>query len=68
MFISKEKNSNNPLKISLSGYLNVKKFGFEKLKGYDQTRLYAFLAERYMPFWFRKYTSYNDHWTMKQNY
>lgn len=35
-------------------------FGFENLKGYDQTRLYAFLAERYMPFWFRKYTSYNE--------
>ena len=31
-------------------------FGFENLKNYDQTRLYAFLAERYMSFWFKKYT------------
>ena len=31
-------------------------FGFDKLKGYDQTRLYAYLAERYLSFWFKKYT------------
>ena len=30
-------------------------FGFENLKGYDQTRLYAYLSERYLPFWFEKY-------------
>ena len=29
-------------------------FGFKNLHGYDQQRLYAYLAERYMPFWFRK--------------
>ena len=33
-------------------------FGFEKLTGYDQSRLYAFLAERYLSFWFKKYTKY----------
>ena len=38
------------------GYLNVKIFGFDKKKGYDQTRLYAYLAERYLSFWFKKYT------------
>ncbi len=26
------------------------------LKGYGQTRMYAFLAERYLSFWFNKYT------------
>ena len=31
-------------------------FGFESLKGYDTQRLYAYLAERYLSFWFRKYT------------
>jgi hypothetical protein len=31
-----------------------KKFGFEGLKGYDTTRLYAFLAERFLPYWFHK--------------
>ena len=35
-----------------------KEFGFKNLKGYDTTRLYAYLAERYLSFWFRKYTKY----------
>ena len=30
-------------------------FGFN-LKGYGQIRLYAFLAERFLPFWFKKYS------------
>ena len=29
-------------------------FGFEKLSGYGQTRIYGFLAERFMPYWFKK--------------
>ena len=29
-------------------------FGFD-LKGYGNIRLYAFLAERFLPFWFNKY-------------
>ena len=33
-------------------------FGFKNLSGYDTTRLYAYLAERYLSFWFRKYTNY----------
>ena len=33
-------------------------FGFDNLKGYDTTRLYAYLAERYLSFWFKKYTKY----------
>ena len=31
-----------------------KVFGFD-LKGYDNERIYSFLTERYMPFWFNKY-------------
>ena len=31
-------------------------FGLSNLKGYDQQRLYAYLAERYLSFWFKKYT------------
>ena len=33
-------------------------FGFKKLDGYDTKRLYAYLAERYLSFWFRKYSNY----------
>ena len=31
-------------------------FGFKDLHGYDTQRLYAYLAERYLSFWFNKYT------------
>ena len=30
-----------------------KLFGFEGLKGYDLTRIYGFLAERFMSYWFK---------------
>ena len=30
-------------------------FGFN-LKGYNQIRMYTFLAERFLPYWFKKYT------------
>ena len=33
-------------------------FGFESLEGYGLKRIYGFLAERYMSYWFRKYTKY----------
>ncbi len=33
-------------------------FGFEKLQGYGMKRIYGFLAERYLSFWFQKYTKY----------
>ena len=36
-----------------------KVFGFN-LKGYGQVRMYTFLAERYLPFWFKKYTKSLD--------
>jgi hypothetical protein len=38
-----------------------KVFGFENLEGYDTIRLYAYLAERYLSFWYRKYTNYKEH-------
>jgi len=31
-------------------------FGFDNLKGYDTQRLYAYLSERYLSFWFNKHT------------
>ena len=34
-------------------------FGFN-LNSYGQVRLYAFLAERYLPYWFSKYTNKLD--------
>ena len=34
-----------------------KVLGFKNLKGYE-TRIYAYLAERYLSFWFKKYTSF----------
>ena len=32
-------------------------FGFN-LKGYSQIRIYTYIAERFLPFWFKKYTKY----------
>ena len=29
-------------------------FGFNKLEGYETTRIYAYLAERYLSYWFKK--------------
>ena len=34
-------------------YKCVKEFGFD-MKGYGRIRLYAYLAERFLPYWFRK--------------
>ena len=33
-----------------------KMFGFKNLKGYETGRIYAYLAERYLPYWFKKYS------------
>ena len=33
-------------------------FGFNNLKSYGLQRIYGFLAERYMSYWFKKYTKY----------
>ncbi len=42
-------------------------FGFNNLKGYDTQRLYAYLAERYLSYWFQKYTKFKElPWTVIQ--
>ena len=33
-------------------------FGFDNLHGYNKTRMYGFLAERFMSYWFQKNTKY----------
>jgi len=33
-------------------------FGFEKLQNYGLKRIYGFLAERYLSYWFKKYTKF----------
>ena len=35
-------------------------FNKRNLVDYDTTRLFAFLAERYASFWFKKYTKYKE--------
>ena len=35
-----------------------KLFGFENLKGFGKVRIYGFLAERFMSYWFRKNSKY----------
>lgn len=35
-------------------------FEFKKLKGYDQKRIFAYFGERYLSFWFKKYTKYKE--------
>jgi hypothetical protein len=43
-------------------------FGFKDLYGYDTKRLYAYLAERYLSFWFKKYTKYLEwEWVFFEN-
>ena len=57
MFISNSKNVINDYFENIFEWLNKceKIFGFD-LKGYGQVRMYTFLAERYLPYWFKKYT------------
>ena len=35
-----------------------KEFGFKDLKGFGLKRIYGFLAERYLSYWFKKNTKY----------
>ena len=59
MFVCKSKKIMNDFYNSLFPWLErcEKEFGFD-LEGYGQTRIYAYLAERYIPFWFKKYSNY----------
>jgi len=65
MFISKKNVLDNWFKDLFKWLFKCEKeFGLSKLKGYEQQRLYAYLAERYMSFWFKKNTRYLEwHWT-----
>ena len=60
MFICKNKNILKSYYDSLFPWLEEceKIFGFESLKGFGLKRIYGFLAERYMSYWFKKNTKY----------
>ena len=57
LFFCRSKKIMNDYFISIFDWLenceNI--FGFD-LKGYSKTRIYAFLAERYLSYWFNKHT------------
>ena len=65
MFISKPEIINRWFNDLFTWLFKCEKiFGFDDLKGYDTQRLYAYLAERYLSFWFKKYTKHlNWPWT-----
>ena len=69
MFISRPHIANEWFSVLFPWLLKCEKiFGFEKLNGYDTQRLYAFLAERYLSFWFKKYTkSLNWPWMFREH-
>ena len=58
MFICKSKKILKDYYSTLFPWLKKceKEFGFEKLYGYGKTRIYGFLAERFMSYWFQKNT------------
>ena len=60
MFICKSKEKLKKYYEDLFPWLEKceKLFGFENLKGYGKTRIYGFLAERFMSYWFKKNTKY----------
>ena len=70
MFISKSTILNLWFTDLFEWLFNCEKvLGFENLKGYDTGRLYAYLAERFLPFWFRKNTKCIEWpWTFFENY
>ena len=59
MFICKSKSLLNKYYSSIFPWLErcENEFGFN-LEGYGLKRIYGFLAERYMSYWFKKYTKY----------
>ncbi len=60
MFICKSQEILNKYYDSVFPWLEncEKEFGFKNLEGYGLQRLYGFLAERYMSYWFQKNTNY----------
>ena len=65
MVISKKKILEKWFKDVFEWLENCEKiFGFKNLQGYDTGRLYAYLAERYLSFWFNsKCNSTTGPWT-----
>ena len=62
MFIAKPRIANDWFNNLFAWLFRCEKiFGFDNLKGYDTQRLYAYLAERYLSFWFNKYAK-TLHW------
>ena len=59
MFISNSEKIINSYFEEVFAWLNKceKVFGFN-LEGYNKIRMYTFLAERFLPYWFKKYTKY----------
>ena len=64
MMISKKKILNNWFQDLFEWLFNCEKlFGFKNLVGYDSGRLYAYLSERYLSFWFSEFcNSRNNPW------
>ena len=59
MFIAKPKIVNKWFETLFSWLFECEKiFKFDELKGYDTQRLFAYLAERYLSFWFKKHTNF----------
>ena len=57
MFIAKKEVADQWFKNVFEWLFECEKIiGFKNLKGYE-TRMYAYLAERYLSFWFNKYTN-----------
>ena len=57
MFIAKKEVADKWFKNVFEWLFECEKIiGFKNLKGYE-TRMYAYLAERYLSFWFNKYTN-----------
>ena len=57
MFIAKKKVVDEWFNNIFTWLFNCEKvLGFKNLSEYDTTRIYAYLAERYLSFWFKKYT------------
>jgi hypothetical protein len=56
MFICKSKNLLKKYYETVFSWLEKceKIFKFQKLEGYDLTRIYGFLAERFLSYWFQK--------------
>ena len=59
MFIAKKKILNKWFIDCFEWLFKCEKlFGFESLEGYGKVRIYGFLAERFMSYWFRKNTKF----------